>query len=94
MGIHAVRQVILADLAEVITGAMIRATTAGRIPLNMAESVTLFFIKSGVKKIAIASIIRNDGIIVPSAATVDPRLERSLSPTATDMLTAKIPGND
>ncbi len=41
---------IPADFADDITGATIKATTAGRIPLNIAEIVSLFFIRSGLPK--------------------------------------------
>ena len=42
------------------------------MPMNMLDSVWLFFIVSGVRNIAIASIIRNDGNIVPNAAKMLP----------------------
>ena len=41
MGIHAIFHPMPADLAEVNTGARIRATTAGRMPLKMDVSVGL-----------------------------------------------------
>jgi hypothetical protein len=44
MGINIVFQFILAARAVVITGAMSRATTAGRIPINILLIVSLFFI--------------------------------------------------
>ena len=73
-GIHSVFQEIPADLAEVSTGAIIKAVTAGRMPLKIADTVSLFFIRSGVRKIAIASIIRNGRMIVPVAAQILPRI--------------------
>ena len=72
----------------------IRATTAGRIPLNTGDNMELFLIISGVRKIAMASIMKNEGRIVPNAAQIDPFTPLSLSPTATEILTARIPGND
>lgn len=93
-GIQTVFHVSPAERADVMTGAMIRATTAGRIPMNIADMTLLFFIMSGVRKPAIASMIRNDGNIVPAAATIPPFMPRSLSPTAVAILTARIPGSD
>ena len=93
-GIHAVDHPILAALAEVMTGAIISATTAGRIPLKIAVNVGLLVINSGVRNIAMNSIIKRLGIIVPSAATTQPRVPRNRSPIATAMLTAKMPGSD
>ena len=93
-GIQTVFQRSLAALADVSTGAMMSATTAGRIPMNMAEITRLFFIISGVRKMAIAKIIRKEGRIVPNEATTLPAVPRSLSPTAVAMFTASIPGSD
>lgn len=94
IGIATVFHPIFAARAEVMTGAIINATTAGRIPLNIELIVSLFLIKSGVRNIAIVNIIKNEGKIVPNAATMLPRFPRILSPTATDILTANMPGND
>lgn len=91
MGIMAVRHVIFAALADVITGATIKATTAGRIPLKMALTCGFSFIRSGVRNMAMHNIIRNDGIIVPRAAATLPRVPRRRSPTATEMFTAEYP---
>ena len=49
---------------------------------------------SGVRKMAIARMIRKEGRIVPAAATMLPRGPRSLSPTEVAIFTAKIPGID
>ena len=91
MGIITVFQLSLAALAADSTGATIRATTAGRIPLNTGDNMELFLIISGVRKIAMASIMKNEGRIVPNAAQIDPFTPLSLSPTATEILTARIP---
>lgn len=91
-GIITVRQLIPAALAEVKTGAVINATTAGRMPLNIAVMVGFEVIISGVKNIAIDIIMTNEGIIVPIAATILPFTPFSLSPTAAEILTARIPG--
>ena len=93
-GIHTVRSFSFAALADDSTGAMIRATTAGRMPMNMAEMTWLFLIVSGVRKMANARIIRNEGRIVPRAAKTEPRPPPILSPTAVAMLTARMPGSD
>lgn len=93
-GINNVFQLILAALAELITGATIKATTAGLIPLNMAETTGLFLMISGVRKMAMANIIVKEGSMVPKAAHMEPLAPRSLSPTATDIFTASIPGSD
>jgi len=89
-----VRHEIFADRALVITGAMIRATTAGRIPMNTLLNTGLFRIRSGVRNTAMVNMIRNEGIIVPSAAHRLPAPPRILSPTATEIFTARIPGID
>lgn len=93
-GIATVFHPILAARADDITGATMSATTAGRIPMNMLDRVSFSFMRSGVRKMAMHSIIMNDGNMVPSAAIVAPFMPLSLSPTATDIFTARIPGND
>ena len=65
-GIRIVRQLIPAALADVKTGAIINETTAGRMPLKIAVIVGFDLIISGVRKIAIARIITNEGRIVPN----------------------------
>lgn len=67
-GIHNVRHVMPEAFAELMTGATISATTTGRMPLNIAERVGLDVIVSGVRNIAIARIIRNDGSMVPGCS--------------------------
>ena len=94
MGMATVFHPIFAARAVVITGAMISATTAGRMPINIRLITWLFFIVSGVRKIAINKIIKNEGRMVPRAAARLPRNPRSLSPTETEMFTAKMPGID
>ena len=49
---------------------------------------------SGVRKMAIAKMMTNEGIIVPSEAHTLPRKPRILSPTEQAMLTARMPGSD
>ena len=93
-GIHSVRHDSPAARAEVMTGVTISATTTGRMPLKIAVSVGLDVMVSGVRNIAIASIIINDGSMVPAAAAMLPSMPRSLSPTTTDMFTARMPGSD
>ncbi len=94
MGMAAVFHPMLAALADDMTGATINATTAGRIPIKMFERVSLFFMRSGVRNIAIARIMVNEGRIVPMEAVIAPFIPRSLSPTATEMFTARMPGKD
>ena len=50
IGIQTVFQPILADWADDNTGAIIKATTAGRIPLKILLSTLFDLIKSGVRK--------------------------------------------
>lgn len=90
-GIHMVVILSFAALAVVITGAMMSATTAGRIPMNMLLSARLPLIVSGVRKIAMASMMINDGNMVPTAAEIPPFNPFSLSPIAVAMLTAVCP---
>ena len=93
-GIHAVFKPMPAERAVVNTGAIINATTTGLMPLKMAERVGLFVISSGVRNIAMSRIMRKLGMMVPSDDMMLPLSPRSLSPTTTDMFTAKIPGID
>lgn len=67
-GIHTVFMVSLAARADVMTGAIISATTAGRIPMNIDEMTWLFLIISGVRNIAMSSMMTNDGSIVPAGS--------------------------
>ena len=85
-------RLIFATFAVVSIGAMMSATTAGRIPLNIALRVGSFLIVSGVRKIAIASIMKKEGSIVPNAAHRLPLMPFSLSPITTAMFTASMPG--
>ena len=91
-GIQTVFHPIFAALAEVSTGAMIRATTAGRIPIKIDEITRLFLIMSGVRNMAIAKIIRKEGKMVPRDAMMLPRVPRNLSPIAVAIFTARMPG--
>ena len=74
------------------TGAIIKATTAGRIPLNTFSTIGLSFIV--VKNIAIVSITIKEGRIVPNAEKNAPLFFAILLPTKTAILTANIPGID
>ncbi len=85
---------IPADFAVVSTGATINATTAGLMPLNILLIISLFYMVSGVRNIAIAKIIKNEGKIVPKAAVMLPLEPFNRSPVTTDMLTASMPGID
>lgn len=58
------------------TGPMMRATTAGRIPLNAASTKGLW--RMPAKKSAMRRMIVNDGSTVPSTAATAPRSPRSL----------------
>ena len=71
IGIQAFFHDIFADFAVVNTGDRISATTAERIPVKMRVSVSLFLIVSGVRNIAMARIIRNDGTMVPRTAKTE-----------------------
>ena len=68
------------------------ATTAGRMPLKMRLSTSLFLMVSGVRKMAMARMMTNDGNIVPTAAAMLPFTPRSRSPITTEMFTARMPG--
>ena len=92
IGTHTFLIPIFAALAVVRTGAIINATTAGRIPLNILSTVGLSYMVT--KNIAIANIIINDGNMVPSAANVAPVFLAILLQTKTDIFTASIPGID
>lgn len=94
IGIQKVFRFNPAARAVVITGAMISATTAGRIPIKIAVKVLLDLMVSGVRKMAMLRMMKNDGKIVPRAATKLPNPPLSLSPTTTAILTAKMPGRD
>lgn len=72
IGIQQLRNDILAERAVEKTGAIIRATTAGRIPLKMLVSVSFSLIVSGVRNMAIAKMIKKEGSIVPNAAAMQP----------------------
>ena len=72
MGMATVFQVMPAERAVVMTGATISATTAGRIPLKIRDTIALFLITSGVRKMAIARIIKKEGKMVPIAAVMLP----------------------
>ncbi len=71
-GMIKLRLLTFADLAEVNTGATINATTAGRMPMNMLVRVWFCLIVSGVRNIAMARIMRNEGSMVPKAAIMQP----------------------
>ena len=58
------------------TGTTISATTAGRMPLKAAS--TTGFWRMPAKKMAIARMMTNDGVTVPSRAAAAPRSPRTL----------------
>ncbi len=76
MGIQQFVQPIFADCAIRKVGMAMSATTAGRIPRNMAAMIV--FSLNAAKKMAIAKIIRNDGSAVPKAVATAPFNLRSL----------------
>ena len=80
------------ERAVVRHGTAIKATTAGRKPLNAFSIHTLS--RTCVKNNAMAKIIRKEGRIVPKAQQRAPKFLRNLYPTKIDIFTAKIPGND
>lgn len=71
IGISMVFLLILALLLMFITGAAIRATTAGLIPLKAFSTKTLSFIP--VKKEAIIKIIKKDGKTDPKVVAKTPK---------------------
>ena len=58
------------ERAVVIQGTTIKATTAGRSPLNAFSTQILSF--TWVKNKAIASIIKKEGRMLPKAQTIPP----------------------
>ena len=60
---------------SVSTGPMISATTAGPMPLKAAS--TTGFWRMPAKKMAIARMMTNDGVTVPSRAAAAPRSPRT-----------------
>lgn len=92
IGIQILYRFILADLAMLKVGAAIRATTAGRMPLNIFSIHTLSL--KLWKNNAMARIIRKDGNIVPNAVTILPLMPRRRYPMKMEILTAKMPGED
>ena len=92
IGIHIFFIFIFADLAVVSTGAIIKATTAGRIPLKIRSTIGLSYDLE--KNIAISSIRIKDGRTVPKVEIIQPLSPLTLFPTMIEILTAKIPGKD
>ena len=78
--------------ASEMTGPMISATTAGRIPLKAASTTGLW--RTSAKKSAMASRMTNDGSTTPSSAAAAPRSPRTLYPTKTEVLSEIGPGTD
>ena len=76
MGIHAVNHVNWALRAMLNVGTAINATTAGRIPANMAATHGMCW--KFWKNIAMARIISNDGMAVPIAVHTAPRMPCNL----------------
>ena len=93
-GMSTVLRLMPADLAVVITGAIISATTAGRMPLKIAVRVGLFLIASGVRKMAIIRMMIKEGRMVPNAAARLPFTPFNLSPITVLIFTARMPGID
>lgn len=76
IGIHTVYHVNCALRAMLKVGTAISATTAGRMPANMDATHGMCW--KFWKNIAMASIISSDGIAVPAAAHIAPRIPRNL----------------
>ena len=91
-GIHMLYRLIRADFAIVNVGAAIKATTAGRIPLNIRSTMTLSL--KLWKNSAMARIMINDGSTVPNAVMILPRIPFNLYPMNIEIFTASIPGAD
>ena len=76
MGIQQLTNDIFALFAKLKVGTAIKATTAGRMPLNMAAiqgtSMKLW------KNIAISKMMRKDGNAVPVAVQMAPGVPRNL----------------
>lgn len=89
-GIQQLRQLILAVLAILKTGAAIKATTAGRTPLKMASKAAFPFKKR--KQVANPRMMRMGMAILPIMETHTPLCPRNLYPTLVAILTAKMPG--
>ena len=76
MGIQQLVSVILALLAILNVGTAISATTAGRMPRNIADTTLLS--SNWWKNMAIANIIRNEGKAVPRLEQTAPLIFFSL----------------
>ena len=87
MGIQQVERLIFALFANLKVGAAISATTAGRMPRNMAAihgtSINWW------KNIAMSKIMRNEGNTAPKHVHNAPRVLRSLYPMKMLMLARK-----
>ena len=80
----------MAERAILTSGAAIKATTAGRIPLKTASTAGSSF--HSRKTIAIARMIRNDGNTAPNTAPQTPFQPPMRQPMKIAELTAIRPG--
>lgn len=90
MGIQQLDHVMWAFFARLNVGTAMRATTAGRMPRNIAA--THFTSITRWKNIAMSSNSRKEGRAVPSALQAAPLLPRNLYPIKVEILMANTPG--
>ena len=76
MGIQQLLRLMPTRLAMLKVGTAMSATTAGRMPANMAATQGMSM--KWRKQMAMARIIRNDGRAVPKAVQSAPGVRRSL----------------
>ena len=82
---------VVQDLRAISTmGTAMSDTTTGRIPLNARTTQGLSL--KAVKNIAMARMMKNDGVMLPRVAAILPLTPRSRYPAKMDMLTAMTPG--
>ena len=87
IGIQMVHLFSSARLPRLNVGTAMRATTAGRMPRNIAATMGLSL--NWLKNIAMARIIRNEGRAVPNAVAMAPRSFFNLYPMKMAILMAK-----
>ena len=84
-------QTFLQDLRAIFTmGTAMSEITTGRMPLNARCTQGLSW--KATKNMAMARIIRNEGVMLPSVAATLPLNPRSLCPAKMEMFTAITPG--
>ena len=90
MGIQQLVRQMPVLFAILNVGTAMSATTAGRMPINMAETQGMSM--KWRKHMAMASMMRNEGSAVPNAVQRAPAVLRILYPMKTLMLMANTPG--